>query len=94
MHPVSVASVSGWICWSSTPVLSVRWFPAKAWRMLARSAAGSYQIFRRVQVLLPGLPASRLWALGWAPATSVFKPRYFVKYCSELIKTGEADEVK
>lgn len=68
--------------------------PVKAWRMLARSAVGSYQIFRQVQVLLPGLPASRLGALGWAPATSVFKPRYFVKYCSELIKTGKADEVK
>lgn len=33
-------------------------------------------------------------AAGQGPAKSVFKPSYFVKYCSELIETGEADEVK
>lgn len=42
----------------------------------------------------PPRVSSHSGASGQGPAKSVFKPGYFVKYRSELTKSGEADEVK
>lgn len=54
-------------------------------------------MFRHSQAHLPVPPprvTSHSGASGQGPVKSSFKPSYFVKYCSGLMETGEADEVK